>query len=113
MRNEWSVHVLLAAELTFAVLFLRALRGFLHRRDPLQRDVTLVFLPCTLLFGVDIAGRLPGGPLRVWVGITATMVLLAQPYLTVRLAGRLREVPAWLDRTMLGAYLGIAAPMLV
>ena len=113
MRNEWSVLVLLAAELTFAVLFLRALLGFLHRRDPLQRDVTLVFLPCTLLFVVDIARRLSGGRLPVWVGITASIVLLAQPYLTVRLAGRLRAVPRWLDRTMLAAFLAIAVPILI
>src|SRR3954471_19002007 len=113
MRNGWSVLVLLAAELTFAVLFLRALRGYLHRRDPLQRDITLVFLPCTLLFVVDIARRLNGGHLPTWIGITATLVLLAQPYLTVRLAGRLRAVPGWLDHTMLVAYLAIAVPMLL
>ena len=112
MRNEWSVHVLLAAELTFAVLFFRALRGYLHRRDPLQRDVTLVFLPCTLLFLVDVVRRLSGG-LPIWIGISATTVLLAQPYLTVRLAGRLRAVPRWLDRGMLLAYLGIALPILI
>jgi signal transduction histidine kinase len=113
MRNEWSVHVLLAAELTFAVLFLRALLGFLRRRDPLQRDVTLVFLPCTLLFAVDIARRLSGGRLPIWIGIIATLVLLAQPYLTVRLAGCLRAVPKWLDRTMVIAYLAIALPMMI
>jgi signal transduction histidine kinase len=112
MRNEWSVHVLLAAELTFAVLFVRALRGYLHRRDPLQRDVLLVFLPCTLVFCVDVVRRLSGG-LPTWIGIIATTVLLAQPYLTVRLAGRLRAVPRWLDRTMLLAYLAIALPIVI
>ena len=54
MSVEWTRLVLLAAEVTFAVLFLRALRGYLRRRDPLQRDVTLVFAPCTLAFCVDL-----------------------------------------------------------
>src|SRR3954452_12380547 len=112
MRIEWSALVLLAAELTFAVLFLRALAGYLRHRDPLQRDVTLVFLPCTLIFVIDIARRLNGGSLPVWIGITATAVLLAQPYLTVRLAARLHDVPRWLDRLMVAAFLAIAVPML-
>ena len=50
MSVDWSPLVLLAAEFTFAVLFIRALSGYLRRRDPLQRDVTLVFAPCTMLF---------------------------------------------------------------
>ena len=62
MSTDWSPLVLLAAEFTFAVLFLRALFGYLRRRDPLQRDVTLVFLPCTVLFCLDLVSRLTGGP---------------------------------------------------
>ncbi|GIE93572.1 ATP-binding response regulator [Paractinoplanes rishiriensis] len=112
MHREWSALVLLAAEFTFAVLFLRALIGYLIRRDSLQGSVTLVFLPCAVLFGVDIARRASGG-LPTWVGIAATTVLLAQPYLTVRLAARLRSVPRWLDRIMLGGYLGLAIPILL
>jgi len=113
MRIEWSALVLLAAEFTFAVLFLRALAGYLRRRDSLQGSVTLVFLPCTALFAVDITRRLHGGHLPVWVGITATTVLLAQPYLTVRLAARLRHVPRWLDRLVLVAYVLLAVPILL
>ncbi|GIM89467.1 sensor histidine kinase [Paractinoplanes toevensis] len=113
MRIDWSVLVLLAAEFTFAVLFLRALGGYLLRRDPLQGNVTLVFLPCTVFFGVDIARRLAGGTLPIWVGIATTTVLLAQPYLTVRLAARLRAVPRLLDRLVLMAYIGLAVPLLM
>ncbi|HEY0002276.1 MAG TPA: histidine kinase dimerization/phospho-acceptor domain-containing protein, partial [Actinoplanes sp.] len=114
MRAEWSLLVLVAAECTFAVLFLRALLGYLRRRDPLQRDIMLVFLPCTLVFIVDLFRRLNGNePLPVWIGMTVSTVLLAQPYLTVRLAGRLRSVPPLLDRLMLIAYLAIALPILI
>ena len=93
IRLTLSALVLLAAELTFAVLFLRALVGYLRKRDPMWRDVMLVFLPCTSLFGVDLARRASGGHLPPLIGITASAILLTQPYLTFRLAGRLRRVP--------------------
>jgi signal transduction histidine kinase/DNA-binding response OmpR family regulator len=112
MTGHWSPLVLLAAEFTFAVLFLRALLGYLRRRDPLQRDVTLVFAPCTMLFCVDVARRINGGPLPTWVGAITLTVLLSQPYLTVRLAGRLRHVPRWLDRSVLFALAALAAPLI-
>jgi signal transduction histidine kinase len=110
MRIEWSALVLLAAEFTFAVLFLRALGGYLRRRDYLEGNVTLVFLPCTVVFCADIARRISGG-LPVWVSLVSTTVLLAQPYLTVRLAARLRQVPRRLDRLMLCSYVGLAVPI--
>ena len=108
MRADWSYLVLLAAEFTFAVLFLRALVGYLRRRDPLQRDVTLVFAPCTVLFCVDIVRRADGGSLPVWVNALSLTALLAQPYLTVRLAARLRSVPVWLQRTVLIVLAAVA-----
>jgi signal transduction histidine kinase/DNA-binding response OmpR family regulator len=112
MGTEWSQLVLLAAEFTFAVLFLRALLWYLRRRDPLQRDITWVFAPCTVLFYVDVVRRL-ANPLPDWVSAVTVTFLLAQPYLTVRLAGRLRSVPKWLDRTVLLILLAVAGPMLV
>src|SRR5215203_4356603 len=101
MRADLSPLVLLAAEFTFAVLFLRALFGYLRRRDPLQRDVTLVFAPCTILFCVDVTRRTDIELLPLWVNALTLTALMAQPYLTVRLAGRLRSVPVWLDRSVL------------
>jgi len=110
MRIEWSALVLLAAEFTFAVVFLRALGGYLRGRDPLQGNVTLVFLPLTVVFCADIARRV-GGPPPEWVTLVSTTALLAQPYLTVRLAARLRHVPRWLDRLVLCGYLALAGPI--
>ncbi|WP_433368889.1 sensor histidine kinase [Actinoplanes sp. CA-142083] len=110
MRIEWSPLVLLAAEFTFAVLFLRALGGYLRRRDSLQGNVTLVFLPCTVVFCADITRRL-GGDLPTWVSLVSTTALLAQPYLTLRMAARLRHVPRWLDRLVLCAYVALAVPI--
>jgi signal transduction histidine kinase/CheY-like chemotaxis protein len=108
MSADWSPLVLLAAEFTFAVLFLRALFGYLRRRDPLQRDVTLVFAPCTTLFCVDLARRLIEDPLPPWVNVLTITVLLAQPYLTIRLAARLRRVSAWLQRSALLVLTAVA-----
>jgi signal transduction histidine kinase len=111
MHVEWSALVLLAAEFTFAVLFLRALGGYLRRRDSLQGNVTLVFLPCTVVFCVDIARR-AGSDLPMWVNLVSTTILLAQPYLTIRLAARLRAVPRWLDRLVLCGYVALAVPII-
>jgi signal transduction histidine kinase/CheY-like chemotaxis protein len=100
MSTDWTPLELLA-ELTFVVLFAQALVAYLRRRDPLQRDVMLVFAPGTVLVGVDIARRSTDGGLPTWVNAVSVTVLLAQPYLTVRLASRLRSVPSWLQRGVL------------
>ncbi|MFC7275219.1 sensor histidine kinase [Paractinoplanes rhizophilus] len=110
MPIEWSPLVLLAAEFTFAVLFLRALGGYLRRRDSLQGNVTLVFLPCAIVFGFDIARRM-GGDVPAWAPLVSTTILLGQPYLTLRLAARLRHVPRWLDRLLLCAFVALAVPI--
>ena len=47
MSGNLSLIILLIAECTFAVLFVRALLGYLRRRDPLQRDITWFFAPLT------------------------------------------------------------------
>ena len=112
MRNAWSLLILLAAEFTFAALFLRALLRYLHRRDPLQRDITWVFAPPAVLFVVDVANLLPGH-LPHWVGSITLTTLLAQPYLTVRLAARLRSVPRWLEGTVLAAYVLVVGALVV
>src|ERR687885_173077 len=112
MSTDWSPLALLAAEFTFAVLFVRALLAYLHRRDPLQRNVTLVFAPCMVLFCVDVARRINGAPFPTWVGVVTLTILLAQPYLTVRLAGRLRRVPVWLDRAVLLTFIASAIPLM-
>jgi signal transduction histidine kinase/CheY-like chemotaxis protein len=111
MSTNWSTLVLLAAESTFAVLFVRAIFGYLRRRDPLQRDVTLVFLPCAVLFFLDVASELTGGPTSGWLRMATQTILLAQPYLTVRLAARLRNVPVWMSRTVLAAYVLVAVAL--
>jgi signal transduction histidine kinase/DNA-binding response OmpR family regulator len=112
MSSDWSPLVLLAAELTFAILFVRALLVYLHGRDPLQRDVTLIFTPCMVLFCVDLTRRINNGSLPAWVSLVTLTLLLAQPYLTVRLARRLRAVPRWLEWGVLVTFVASAGPLL-
>ncbi|MEV6595308.1 response regulator [Actinoplanes sp. NPDC051346] len=113
MHINWSALITLATEFTFVVLFVRALRGYLRRRDPLQRDVTLVFAPCTLLFCIDVIRRISDSALPLWVGSVSSAFLLAQPYLTVRLAGRLRPVPRWLRIAVPVTYVATTAPLFI
>jgi signal transduction histidine kinase/CheY-like chemotaxis protein len=112
MRTDWSLLILFAAEFTFAALFLRALFRYLHRRDPLQRDITWVFGPPAVLFVANMADLLPGQMPRWWT-VLIQMVMLAQPFLTVRLAARLRAVPRGLQAAVLLAYVFIAGALLV
>ncbi|GIF02861.1 response regulator [Actinoplanes siamensis] len=112
MSIGWSRLVLLAAELTFAVLFLRGLLGYLRHRDPLHLDVTLVFAPCTMAFSADLmhqdlANR-PG-----WARGFTSVALMAQPFLTLRLASRLRQVPRWLVAGTLLGFVVLAIPLAV
>ncbi|GIE84188.1 ATP-binding response regulator [Actinoplanes regularis] len=110
MAIDWTGLVLLAADLTFGVLFLRALVVYLRRRDPLQRDVTLVFGPCTLAFGLDMLWQASGSR-PIWGDVVTAVPLMAQPYLTMRLAGRLRHVSSTLTRSTLIGFLILAVPL--
>ncbi|BCJ42384.1 hypothetical protein GCM10010168_91090 [Actinoplanes ianthinogenes] len=112
MSVEWTRLVLLAAEITFAVLFLRALLGHLRSRDPLQRDVTLVFAPCALVFGLDVLWQTIGDR-PAWTGAVTAVPLMAQPYLTMRLAARLRRVTPLVRLATLGGFVLLAVPLAV
>src|SRR2546430_7525175 len=91
-------------EATFVLVFLRTLVAYLARRDLLQRDVTLVFSAMAVLFVIALVRKfVPSAP--VLFDTLASALLLAQPFLTLRLVGRLRRVPRWL---MVGAFIGWA-----
>jgi signal transduction histidine kinase/DNA-binding response OmpR family regulator len=110
MSVEWSRLVLLAAELTFAVLFLRAFVGYLRHRDPLHGDVALVFAPCTAAFCADLLHQsLATRP--AWASGFTAVALMAQPFLTLRLAGRLRQVPWTLTAGTALGFLVLAIPL--
>ncbi|HEX8627133.1 MAG TPA: response regulator [Catenuloplanes sp.] len=111
MRTDATTLITLTAEFLFAVIFLRTLRVYLVGRDPLQRDLTLVFAPISVLLVIGLVRQF-GGTVPVGFSMLSTTFLLAQPYFTVRLAGRLRAVPRWLTRTMLTGYVISAITLL-
>src|SRR5690349_20982115 len=101
--------VTLAIEVCFAVVFGRALTAYLRRRDGLQRDVMSVFTAMAVVFALDVWRRVAGPP-PWWVAGLSSVLLLAQPYLTLRLVARLRRVPGWLRRAALAGFVVTAAP---
>ncbi|HEU5110602.1 MAG TPA: ATP-binding protein, partial [Micromonosporaceae bacterium] len=103
--------IILAAEACFSLICVRALLAYLRGRDPVQRDVCLIFLAPTQLFVTDIVRRL-GADVPVAVNNIAFAILLLQPFLTLRLAARLRRVPRWLTVTSITTYLLLAGPVL-
>ncbi|GAA1819678.1 response regulator [Planosporangium flavigriseum] len=81
--------VRLLVEALFALVFVQALVAYLRRRDPMQRDVMAVFSAAAMLFLLDLAREFLGEPPRV-LRTAALILLLAQPYLTLRLVHRVR-----------------------
>ena len=95
-------------EALFVLVFIRALVAYLARRDPLQRDVTLVFTAMAVLFVTALVRRfLPATP--AVFDTLASAFLLAQPYLTLRLVARLRRVPRWLMALAFAGWVASAA----
>jgi signal transduction histidine kinase/CheY-like chemotaxis protein len=101
----------IAIELLFALIFLRALVTYVRSRDPLSRDVMLVFSILAVVFVLEVAERvgleIPSAVSR----ITAVLILL-QPYLTLRLARQLGPVHRWVLPAALIAWFLTAAPFL-
>ncbi len=93
--------ITLVTALLVVAVFLRALGGFIATRDPVQRDVTLIFLPPVAVCVNAVVREVTDRPLPLAVNATATALLMLQPYLTLRLTARLRHVPTWLDRALL------------
>jgi signal transduction histidine kinase/CheY-like chemotaxis protein len=101
--------IALVVEFLFALVFVRALVTYLRSRDTLQRDVMLVFGALAAFFVIDVYRQL-FGPLPALLSDVTALMVLAQPYLTLRLTARLRSVPRWLRLTALIGYLGTALP---
>ena len=102
----------LVVELLFALVFVRALVEYVRRRDPLSRDVALVFTPLALLFVLELVRRTVGAPPTVLTTVAALLVL-AQPYLTLRLVAQIRAIPRSVLVGAFAVYLLTAVPLVV
>ena len=98
----------------YALVFSHSLVSYARRRDPVQRDLTLVFAPLTSLLVLEVVRRLLGfaelPAVLDYVGVT---LLLAQPYLTLRLVRTLRPVSRWAMRVAVGVFAATAVAFLV
>ena len=79
-------------EALFLVLFLATLRRFVLQRDPVSRDLALVFSPLAGLFVVELWEQVVG-PLPDPVGLVWAALLLLQPVVTLHLVSLVRPVP--------------------
>jgi signal transduction histidine kinase len=103
--------ITLAIEGLFALVFLRSLGAYLRRRDPVQRDLTLVFTPFTAFLVLEVVRRAQGvAKLPLPVSYVAVTLLLAQPWLTLRLVRSVRPVPGWAMWVAFGVFVGTTVP---
>jgi signal transduction histidine kinase len=113
MVGGWSTAVVaLIIEALFALVFLHSLVSYARHREPVQRDLTLVFAPMASLLVLEVARRVLGVGVQpaVVTYVTATL-LLAQPYLTMRLVRALRPVPPWVMRVVLVVFVATTVPV--
>jgi len=103
---------LLAVTALFLLIFVWAAVGYLRRRDPLLRDVMLIFGAVAMLFVLGVLRLALGTPTRPVAGLV-TGVLLGQPFFTLRLVSRLRAVPSWAIWGAIAAWIASAVPVLV
>jgi signal transduction histidine kinase/DNA-binding response OmpR family regulator len=83
-------------ELLFAAVFVGALISFIRGRDPLAGDVTLVFSALAAIFVLQVGrAALGAASIPTVLNAAAIVLLLAQPFFTLRLVGKIRELPRW------------------
>jgi signal transduction histidine kinase/CheY-like chemotaxis protein len=102
----------LALEIVFALVFARALVEFIRRPDPLARDVVLVFSAMASIFVLEIIRRTIGPP-PGFVSSASILLLLGQPFLTLRVVAHLRAVPGWWLAVAFVAFLVTSLPLVV
>jgi signal transduction histidine kinase/CheY-like chemotaxis protein len=104
--------VTIAIELLFALVFVASLVDYARRRDPLSRDLVLVFGAVAALFVVQFVGLIFGST-PPWLAAASAALILAQPLFTLRLVARLRRIPRAVVGAALIAYLVTAIPLVV
>ena len=91
----------------FFVLFGVVVIRYLRRPTPLDRDVLAVFASVAGLFLLGIIGR--AFPDLAIVRTAAVVVLMAQPFLTIRLIRHFTPLPRWLHAAVFVAFVVAAA----
>src|SRR6266404_9027574 len=111
-RHMLDTAITIAIELLFALVFVASLVDYLRRRDPLSRDLVLVFGSVAALFVVQFVGLIFGST-PPWLAAASAALILAQPLFTLRLAARIRRIPGAVVAAASVAYLLTAVPLVV
>jgi signal transduction histidine kinase/CheY-like chemotaxis protein len=104
--------VTLVSLLLFGILFITTLAAYIRRRDPLSRDVMLIFASLAALF-VSLGAGAVGLRLPDIAYAAAIALLLAQPLFGLRLAHQIHLVPRPVRIVALIGFALTAAPLLV
>ena len=105
---DTAINVLI--EGLFAVVFVAVLLDFVRRRDPLSRDLVLVFGAVASIFVVQLIGLVLGKP-PAWLSAASGLLILAQPLFTLRLTARLRPVPRVVIAAAVIGYVVTTVPL--
>jgi signal transduction histidine kinase len=86
-----------ATQVTLILIAVLTLANFLRYRDQTRLDIALMFaaLAYIVVMGDFIAARGTGDRLDHWLSLSTQIVLMAHPYLLLRLVLDFRPVPAW------------------
>ncbi len=104
--------ITLTIELLFVLVFVGMLIEYGRRRDTLSRDLVAVFGAVAALFVVQFVG-LVFGSVPSWLAAGSAALIFAQPLLTLRLASRLRPIPAAIWVAVGSGYVVTAVPLVL
>jgi PAS domain S-box-containing protein len=102
----------LAVSALYLLILMWASWGYLRRRDPLLREVMLIFASVAVLFVLGVVRLVAGEPPRVVAGLFSAL-LLGQPFFTLRLVSRMRPVPRWIMGAVLAGWMLSSVPVVV
>ena len=104
--------IALVIEALYALVFLHSFLAFLRRRDAVRRDLAIVFVPLTSMLVLELIRRARGvTELPPVLSYAAVTLLLAQPFLTLRLVRTLRPVPRWAVPGAFGVFVATTVPV--
>lgn len=96
----------------FFVLFGAAVSRYLRHRGSVELGVVAVFTTTAALFLLALLTSYAPGIATIARPITIAM-LLAQPYLIVRLVDQIRPIPRWAHALALSGFVGVTAALLL
>ncbi len=98
----------LAVELLFTAVFVAAVAACVRRPDPVRRAVVLVFAAMAAIFLLSVVRALTGAA-PPELSAVALVLLLGQPFFTLRLGAQVEAVPRPATATAAAAWIGSSA----